>query len=155
LIQEVADKEQLGVKILFVGLQDIHPPTKAAPAYELVIGTGQENEAKKRMAEGYAARTVEIAAGDAVKRVLDAESYKVRKVSAAAAQSAQFKHKVAAYSASPEVYKQRAYLETMARNSTNSRKYILMTTNNNQSIQFNLEDRVREDLTEIAVPKPR
>jgi hypothetical protein len=50
---------------------------------------------------------------------------------------------------------QRAYLEVLSRNSTNSRKYVLMATNNSQVIQFNLEDQVRYDLGEIAVPKPR
>jgi membrane protease subunit HflK len=155
LIQEAADREKLGVRILFVGLQDIHPPTKAAPAYELVIGTGQENEAKKRQAEGYAARTVSIAQAEAARRVSAAESYKVQRVSAAAAQSAQFTNKVTAFNASPQVFMQRAYLEALSKNSTNTRKYILMATNNNQTLQFNLEDQVRYDLNEIAVPKPR
>lgn len=155
LIQAAADEAKLGVRILFVGLQDIHPPTKAAPAFELVISTGQENEARKRQAEGYASRTVSIAQADAARRVSAAESYKVQRVSAAEAQSAQFTNQVLAYKAAPQVFMQRAYLEALSRNSTNSRKYVLMATNNSQVIQFNLEDQVRYDLGEIAVPKPK
>ncbi len=155
LIQERADEQDLGVKIVFVGLQDIHPPVKVAPSYELVVGTKQENESKARKAEGYAARTVSIAEAEAEKRVHAAEAYRIRKVMGAQAQAAQFTNQVAAYLASPSVYTNRAYLQAWARGSTNSRKYVLVATNTVESIQINLEDRIREDLTEIAVPKPK
>src|SRR6185295_15077435 len=36
-----ADDLQLGVKILFVGLQDVHPPVQVAKAYEDVVGARQ------------------------------------------------------------------------------------------------------------------
>lgn len=154
LIQERADAEKLGVKIVFVGLQDIHPPTKVAPAFQLVVGTRQENEAKKRMAEGYAARAVSIAQAEAERRVRAAEAYAIRKVASARAQSAQFSNKVVAYKASPEVFMQRAYLETMSRASTNARKYVVISTNTSESLQIDLQDKVSTDLTEIKVPPP-
>jgi modulator of FtsH protease HflK len=40
-IQNDADAYQLGVKIVFVGLQDIHPPTTVAGDYEKVVGAEQ------------------------------------------------------------------------------------------------------------------
>jgi len=155
LIQTRADEQDLGVKVLYVGLQDIHPPTKAAPAFEAVVAARQEIESKLRAAEGYAARTVTIAAADAQKRINAAQSYKVKKVSAAAAQAGQFTNQLSAYTASPEVFLQRAYLMALSRGATNARKFIMMSTNASESIQIDLQDKVRTDLGEIAIPKPK
>src|SRR5581483_11940775 len=41
-IQSAADARNLGVKILFVGLQDIHPPVAVAENYEKVVGAQQQ-----------------------------------------------------------------------------------------------------------------
>ncbi len=153
-IQASADERKLGVKIVFVGLQDIHPPVKVASAFEGVIGAGQESEAKMRMAEGYAASVVPMAKADAEKRVNDAEAYRATRVAAAGAQVAKFTNQVAAYKASPEVYLQRAYLQTLERGSTNTRKYLLLATNTQDVIIFNLEDKIRPDLLDIATPTP-
>jgi hypothetical protein len=46
-------------------------------------------------------------------------------------------------------------LQALERGATNARKYVLAATNTTDVIQMNLEDRMREDLTEIAVPKPK
>src|SRR5437867_2752744 len=42
-IQASADEHELGAQILFVGLQDAHPPVKVAAAYEAVIGAQQKS----------------------------------------------------------------------------------------------------------------
>jgi regulator of protease activity HflC (stomatin/prohibitin superfamily) len=107
------------------------------------------------LSEGYAARTVALARAEAQKRQDAAAAYRARKVASAQAQAEQFSKKVAAYKASPEVFMQRSYLETLSRGSTNSRKYILLTTNTAQTFQLDLQDRIATDLTEIAVPKPK
>jgi len=44
-IQEAVDKEQLGVEIVFVGLQGIHPPPEVAPDYQKVVGAVQKKQA--------------------------------------------------------------------------------------------------------------
>jgi membrane protease subunit HflK len=155
LIQEQADARELGVKILFVGLQDIHPPVKVAPSYELVIGTRQEMESSKRKAEGYAARALAMSGAEAQKRIFEAQAYSAKKVSGAQAQAARYKNQLAGYLASPTVFTNRAYLEAWAHGSTNARKYVLAVTNTTDSVQINLEDKIREDLTEIGVPKPK
>jgi regulator of protease activity HflC (stomatin/prohibitin superfamily) len=44
-IQAEADKARLGVEIVFVGLQGIHPPPEVAPNYQAVIGAVQMKQA--------------------------------------------------------------------------------------------------------------
>ncbi|HUR45057.1 MAG TPA: SPFH domain-containing protein, partial [Candidatus Saccharimonadales bacterium] len=66
-IQTRADELKLGAKILFVGLQDVHPPTKVAASYEKVVGAYQTRNADILAAQAYAVRTNALAAADAVK----------------------------------------------------------------------------------------
>jgi len=51
-IQAAADKAQLGVEIVFVGLQGIHPPVEVAKDYQAVVGAVQKKQAAILQAEG-------------------------------------------------------------------------------------------------------
>lgn len=44
-IQEAADKEGLGIEIVFLGLQGVHPPAEVAAAYQKVVGAVQKKQA--------------------------------------------------------------------------------------------------------------
>ena len=44
-IQQAADKAKLGIEILFVGLQGLHPPADVAKDYEGVVGAVQKKQA--------------------------------------------------------------------------------------------------------------
>lgn len=154
-IQDRANELDLGVEIIFVGLQDIHPPVKVAKKFEEVNGARQEVEAALRIAEGYAAKTTNLAQAEGLRRLREAEAYAHRKVTEAQARSAQFTNQIAASKASPDVFSQRAYLQAFERGATNSRKYILAVTNTQDVILLNLEDKIRPDLLDIAAPTSR
>jgi regulator of protease activity HflC (stomatin/prohibitin superfamily) len=154
-IQKEANDLELGANILFVGLQDIHPPVKVAPSFETNNAVIQEKEAKILKAEADAVRTNALAQGESARRVHQAEAYQVRRVTGAAAQAAQFTNQLAAYQASPAVFSERAYLQALARGGANARKYILTTTNVSQIIQLNLEQKLRPDLMDTYVPPGR
>ena len=75
---------------------------------------------------------------------------------AAAAPSGQFTNQVAAFRASPRVYMERTYLQALERGMTNARKYILATTNTQDIIQMNVEDKVRGDLiNDLTIPSAK
>ena len=44
-VQEAADNEGLGIEIVFLGLQGVHPPVEVAPDYEKVIAAVQKKQA--------------------------------------------------------------------------------------------------------------
>jgi membrane protease subunit HflK len=50
-IQQAADEQKLGVEIVFVGLQGVHPPPEVAPNYQAVIGAVQRKQAFVLQAE--------------------------------------------------------------------------------------------------------
>ena len=153
-IQARANELKLGVNILFVGLQDIHPPVKVAEEFQKVVGATQEKEARILQAEGYRARVWPMAAAEAQRKIRDAEIYQLNRVAAAVARGAQFTNQITAFTASPTVYPQRLYLQTFGRASAGARKYIVASTNA-QVLQLNLEDKIRPDLGDITVPPPK
>jgi uncharacterized protein involved in exopolysaccharide biosynthesis len=71
----------------------------------------------------------------------------------ALAQAARFTNQIVAYNASPGVFVQRSYLETLSRgSSTNSPKFFLGATNTDDVLILNLEQKVRADLLDLSIP---
>ena len=151
-IQKEADAKKLGVNIIFVGLEDIHPPQKVAAAFENVVGARQEAEAKIREAEGYALSTVELARGEAFRLVRVAEANRFMKVARAEGEAERFKHQVTAFEASPEVYKTRAKLQALMQNSTNVRVIVKTSTNTHDIFELDLQQKITPDMADIAIP---
>ncbi|MEY2408105.1 MAG: hypothetical protein QOF48_775 [Verrucomicrobiota bacterium] len=154
-IQARADELRMGVEILFVGLQDVHPPVTVGAAYERVVGTKQKREADILRARAYAISTNAMAQAEAVRRKLDAGAESARRVSSAMANESLFTNQAAAYRAAPEVYTQRTYLQTLARSGANARKFVLATTNSSEILLLNMEDRIRDDILNQLVPAAR
>ncbi len=156
-IEARANELQLGVKILFVGLQDAHPPVKVAGAYEAASGAEQKRKANVLAARAYQIRTNALAAAEAIKKKSAAEADRQRTMAVALARAAQFTNQMAAFHASTEVYSQRAYLQALIRGGSGARKYILGTTNTHDVLQLNLEEKIRLDATDIVLPavKPK
>jgi modulator of FtsH protease HflK len=153
-IQARADELNVGVEVFFVGLQDIHPPVTVADSFENVIGAVQEVEAKILKAEGETNKTILQAQAGALEAVRAAEGEATRRVAGATAQAARFTNQIAAYQAAPEVYPARLHLQTLARASAGTRKYLVAQTNGHEVIQLNLEDTTREDLLRNLRVKP-
>lgn len=62
-IQLAADKAGLGVEIVFLGIQGIHPPTEVAADYQKVVGAVQIKQALILDAEAQRNRTLSMLAG--------------------------------------------------------------------------------------------
>lgn len=150
LIQAEAEKHGLGCTVSFVGLQDIHPPIQVAKAYENVIGALQDKEKSILNAYGYQFETVPAAHAQAAETVQGAEAAKITRVTAAAAEGGQFANQIMAYSAAPNVYRRRIYLNTLVEAMSGSRKYIIGPTNTQNSLWLKLDDSVGADLTDVV-----
>ncbi len=152
-IQKAADTRELGANIIFVGLQDIHPPSKVAPDYEKVVSAIQIREADILSAQADAIRTNALAGAQAFKIVSQAESERTRREVDAQARAALFTNQLPAYLASPSVYKERAYFQAVSDSVGKARKYVLLVTNSQDVLILNLEDSIRRDILEdITLP---
>jgi membrane protease subunit HflK len=156
-IQKQADAMNLGAQITFVGLEDIHPPTKVAEVFEKVVGASEIRESKILRAQAHAIATNAWATGESFRRVTTAEADQHGAITNAAARALLFANQALAYAAAPGykgVYEQQARLEALVDNSADARKYIIATTNAPNVPIFNLEDKIRSDLLIDKLPPP-
>ena len=154
-IQAAANANRLGARILFVGLQDIHPPVKVAPEYEKVVGAIHQKQAKILAAQGDSIRTNAAAGAQAFMLTNAAEADRINLELTARARANAFTNQLPAFNAAPSVYRQRAYAQALPRIIGKTRKYVLLTTNTQDVIQFDLQDKIGEDWMRLTVPPPK
>lgn len=145
-IQTAAAARNLGVKILHVGLQDLHPPVKVAPEYQKVVAANQQKQARIVAAEGEAIVTNALASAQASVITNNAEAARLNLELTATARAAAFTNQIRAYQAAPLVYQRRLYAQVFPRATANARKYILVTTNTDHVITFDLQHNATDDM---------
>jgi membrane protease subunit HflK len=152
-IQASANERQLGANIVFVGLQDIHPPTagEVAATYEKVVGAQQTMLAKILDAESGAIRLSAVADAAAFTATNVADARRVTQVTSAFARAALFTNQLPAFAAAPSVYRQRLYLQAFDDATAKARKYVLLVTNTSDVIIFDLQDKIRDDLLNLSI----
>jgi modulator of FtsH protease HflK len=148
-IQSDANARELGVKLVFVGLQDIHPPTPVAADYEKVIAAEQSKLAAILTAQADAIETNALSQAEAFTTTNVAAASRFELVKSWYARAALFTNQIPAFEAAPSVYKQRAYYTTFADATKNDRKYVLLVTNTQDVLIFDLEDKIRADLMNV------
>ena len=154
-IQAAANANHLGADILFVGLQDIHPPVTVAGNYEKVVSAIQLKQAKILAARADSIRTNVLAEAQATNLLNLARAERKSREAGALARAALFTNQIPAFNAAPSVYAQRAYLQTFARAVAGARKYVLLVTNTQDVVVFDLQDQIRADLLNLSVPPPK
>ena len=160
-IQQQADIKQLGAEIVFVGLQDIHPPvgqteqSKAsggvAESYEKVNVAQLHSETNRLGALQYKAGKVPQSRGAASELLAKARSESTNKVAKAKAEAGRFDQQMSAFNAAPSVYKTRSKLDAFQRATKGVRKYILSDPSNRDIINLELQDQLRSDLLDVTV----
>ena len=152
-IQASANSRSLGAKIIFVGLQDIHPPTASdvAATYEKVVGAQQTKLAKILDAEAGAIRLNAVSGAQAFTITNVADANRIQLVSSKFAEAALFTNQIPAFEAAPDVYRQRLYLQSFADATKGARKYVLLVTNTQDVVIFDLEDKIRDDLLNLSI----
>lgn len=145
-IQTAANNQKLGAKILFVGLQDIHPPVKVAPEYQKVVAATHQRHAQILAAEAQAIRTNAVALAAAFTITNRAEAARLDLEVTALARAAAFTNQLPAYLAAPSVYLERAYLQKFAQATAKVQKYVILATNTSADvIQWDLQRRLDDE----------
>ncbi|HUE36840.1 MAG TPA: hypothetical protein VMO20_05570, partial [Candidatus Acidoferrum sp.] len=101
------------------------------------------------LAQADAIMTNALSIAQAVTTTNIAEADRLQLVSSWYSRADLFTNQIAAYEAAPLVYKQRAYYAMFPDATKNSRKYILLVTNTQNILIFNLEDKIRADLLNV------
>ena len=133
-VQDEADKKELGVEIISVSFESIHPPIEVAPSFEKVIGAMEKKEAIILGAEAYHNREITLVdyAASAIK--IDAASYKLIRTLESEARGEEFKNKLKAYRENPLIFKYRYYLKTLDNSLILPKKYIIISPDSNRDV---------------------
>ncbi|EAZ82292.1 FtsH protease activity modulator HflK [Algoriphagus machipongonensis] len=113
LLQELCDEYENGIRIDQVVLQDVNPPESVKPSFNAVNQAQQERETLINQAEAEYNRVIPRARGEAEETIQLAEAFALNRVNRAKGEAERFNALFNAYIKSPEVTKQRIYLETM------------------------------------------
>ncbi|HET7715855.1 MAG TPA: FtsH protease activity modulator HflK [Bauldia sp.] len=113
LIQATMDKFESGVQITQVQLLKVDPPSEVIAAFRDVQAARADQERLQNEAQTYANRVIPEARGQASQITEAAIAYRDRIVNEAEGQAARFTQVYQSYKASPDVTRQRMYLETL------------------------------------------
>jgi len=155
-IQDQSNQRQLGVRITFVGLQDVHPPQKVAGDYEQIVMESEKREAQILDAETYAIQTNAMAEGLSHQRVAEAQADRANSITNAAARANLFASQARAFAAAPGddgVYERLTYLDVLKEVTGRGQRRIINATGNNDIIyEYNEEPKIRNLGNSLTIP---
>ena len=148
-IQAAADAVELGIRVVFVGLQALHPPVETGSAFDGVVGASEEMHQRVLEAEAYAARRKPDAEGLREKLTNEAEAYRGERRQVAEAEAARFGKQLLAYRASPRLFALNSFLEVLENEGAAVRKYVVSTTAGLEVYTIDLKEKLRSDLLDL------
>jgi len=109
------EKEDLGLELVNIAMQDAEPPTAMVQqAFKAVETSKQEAETAINNANKYANENLPAAEADADEILRQAEAYKAARIAEASGQASRFTELYAEYSRYPEITRQRLFYEMIA-----------------------------------------
>jgi membrane protease subunit HflK len=112
-LSEAVEKLGMGLRVVQVQLNRVHPPQQVQRSFDEVSRAQQEKQQMINVAEGEYNKVVPRASGEAAQKISEAEGYGVKRVNEAQGDVARFKALLEQYEKAPDVTRQRLYFETM------------------------------------------
>ncbi|MBW2305798.1 MAG: FtsH protease activity modulator HflK [Deltaproteobacteria bacterium] len=113
LLQRILDNYEMGVNIVAVQLQDVHPPQQVAQAFKDVASAREDRERAINNAQGYRNDILPKAKGEAARIINEAEAYKEAVLKKAEGETSHFLQVLKEYRSAKDITRQRLFLETM------------------------------------------
>jgi membrane protease subunit HflK len=112
-MRELAREYETGLDVSQVLLQNVNPPLEVQSAFEDVVRAREDRERLINLAEAYEASEIPKATGEAAKITEAAEGFKQGRIARAQGEADGFNAILDGYEVSPEITRQRLYLEAM------------------------------------------
>jgi len=112
-IQQTMDEYKTGIQVSNVNLVDAQPPDEVQNAFEDAIKAREDEQRLKNEAEAYANEVVPKARGAAARLMEESEAYKQSSIARAEGESSRFLQLLAEFEKSPEITRERMYLDAM------------------------------------------
>jgi membrane protease subunit HflK len=146
IMQAILDQYKVGVEVVGINLQQggVRPPEQVQAAFDDVLKAGQERERAKNEAEAYANDVVPRAVGAASRLKQEADGYKARIVAQAEGDAQRFKSLVGEYQKSPQVMRDRLYIDAMQQIYSNTTKVLVDTKQGSNLLYLPLDKIIQQ-----------
>jgi len=125
IMRQLAKEYESGIDVLQVLLQNVNPPLEVQSAFEDVVRAREDKERLINLAEAYQASEIPKATGEAAKVTEAARGFKTGRIARAQGEADGFEAILEGYLLSPDVTRQRLYLEAMEEVLPGVTKFIL------------------------------
>ena len=124
-MRELATDYKTGIDVLQVLLQNVNPPLEVQSAFEDVVRAREDRERLINLAQAYEAAELPKATGEAAKITEAAEGFKQGRIARAQGEADGFDAILEGYLLSPDITRQRLYLEAIEEILPGVTKFIL------------------------------
>jgi modulator of FtsH protease HflK len=131
VLDETIKPYKMGLTVLDVNFQAARPPEEVRAAFDKAIAAREKEQQSIREAEGYVNKVQPEANGKAQRILEDAKAYKDKTILEAQGDVGRLALLLPEYKASPQITRERLYLETMEHVLENSRKVLIDDKSNN------------------------
>jgi len=125
IMRQLAKDYESGIDVLQVLLQNVNPPLEVQSAFEDVVRAREDKERLINLAQAYEASEIPKATGEAAKVTEAAKGFKTGRIARAQGEADGFEAILEGYLLSPDVTRQRLYLEAMEEVLPGVTKFIL------------------------------
>ncbi len=136
LAQNIIDNYEIGLVITNVNLEDAQAPAAVQDAFSDAIRAREDEQSRINQAKAYQSKVEEEAQGEAEREIRQAEAYRESKIAQARGEAERFNQLFAAYQISPEITRERLYLETIERVFEDTNKIIMGQQGGNNNLMM-------------------
>ena len=138
LLQRILNRYEVGVHVIAVQLQDVHPPQDVIEAFKDVASAREDKSRIINEAEAYRNELLPKARGQAAEMLNQAEAYKATRIRGAEGEAGRFLAVLAEYEKAKDVTKKRLYYEAIEDilSSPGMEKIVLPTETANRLLPF-------------------
>lgn len=134
-----------GVDVVAVTLRKVQAPDQVQSAFNDVNRADQDRSTTIQQAQAYASKVVPIAQGAAARTLADANGYQQQVVLTAQADVSRYQALLKVYLTSPDITRERMYLETMQTILNNSTKVLVDFNTSNNMLYLPLDKLLKQN----------
>ncbi|MBX3708641.1 MAG: FtsH protease activity modulator HflK [Gammaproteobacteria bacterium] len=154
--KQILTSYQAGIEVVAVTLKKVQAPDQVRAAFNDVNRADQDKATYIQQAQAYASKVIPLAQGMAARTLADATGYRQKVVLTAQANIAKYQALLKVYLTSPEVTRERMYLETIQSILSQTTKILVDFNTSNNMLYLPLDKLLQQNDPEISanVPQP-
>ncbi len=150
MLQRAADREGMGIEVVFCGINAVHPPPEVARAYEDVVTALEDKEAAVLEGQIEEVQTVNSARAFYAEMISFSTGYAAKLIAQSKAEKEQFLMQLTAYAKAPLVYMFRSYFDTLEDVLKGQHIFVVPQTASEVDI-IDMQQRIRPQLLNLDV----